>query len=313
MKKYLLNYYSGFKCVADRCKHTCCAGWEMCIDPETLQKYKDEGSDFAKALEKGVDFQKSKFKTDKLKRCAFLNEQNLCEIILNLGEKSLCQVCTDHPRFRTFFEDRIETGLGFSCEEATRLIMSFEEKIAPVLVEDDKSEQSLDFIQKSVLEFRESALGIIQDREKNINDRIALLLKLCRASLCEKDYKKTLKTFRSLEKLDKSWARRLKNIKGQPLDLDVNADRSLYCEQFLLNGIYRHLYNSEDTVWARAKTIALILSWWVIKSVLAFESQGAQPPLELVVDVVREFSSEVEYSQNNLDRLFAFAFRFVKL
>ena len=129
MKEYVLSYYPNFKCVADKCKHTCCAGWEMNIDSESLSVYKKDNSAFSETLKNGINFKKSKFKCDKTKRCAFLNEQGLCEIIINLGEKSLCQVCRDHPRFRSFFDDRIETGLGFSCEEAAKIILSFKDKI----------------------------------------------------------------------------------------------------------------------------------------------------------------------------------------
>ena len=87
MKEYLLSYYSKFKCVASDCKHTCCAGWEMCIDKDTLSHYKNLESDYAKTLHKGVNFKRAKFKTDKNGRCAFLNDKGLCEIILNLGNK----------------------------------------------------------------------------------------------------------------------------------------------------------------------------------------------------------------------------------
>ena len=41
MKEYVLNYYPEFKCVASKCKHTCCSGWEMCIDKESLDAVKN--------------------------------------------------------------------------------------------------------------------------------------------------------------------------------------------------------------------------------------------------------------------------------
>ena len=107
MKEYVLNYYPKFKCIAGKCKHTCCAGWEMCIDKESLDAYKNEASGFATTLANGINFKKSKFKSDKFGRCAFLDADGLCEIISNLGEKALCQVCRDHPRFRSFFGDFI--------------------------------------------------------------------------------------------------------------------------------------------------------------------------------------------------------------
>ena len=43
MKEDLLNYYSQFNCKAERCLHTCCKGWDMCIDEKTLKEYKNIG------------------------------------------------------------------------------------------------------------------------------------------------------------------------------------------------------------------------------------------------------------------------------
>ena len=63
MKEYVLNYYSKFKCVANLCKHTCCAGWEMDIDQTSLDSYKGEKSSYSSALKKGIDFKKSKFES----------------------------------------------------------------------------------------------------------------------------------------------------------------------------------------------------------------------------------------------------------
>ena len=31
------NYYDKFKCIADRCKHSCCIGWEIDIDDDTME------------------------------------------------------------------------------------------------------------------------------------------------------------------------------------------------------------------------------------------------------------------------------------
>ena len=142
MKEFVLNYYPNFKCIASECKHTCCAGWQMNIDEKSLARYAGEKTSFSHALKKGINFRKSQFKADKSGRCAFLNKDGLCEIIINLGEESLCQICRDHPRFRSCFDDRVETGLGFACEEATRIILSYKEKIQPILVSEDNSEKS---------------------------------------------------------------------------------------------------------------------------------------------------------------------------
>ena len=45
MKIIAPNYYDKFRCVADKCKHNCCIGWEVDIDLLTLNKYENlEGS-----------------------------------------------------------------------------------------------------------------------------------------------------------------------------------------------------------------------------------------------------------------------------
>ena len=321
MKEYVLSYYQAFRCVAGKCKHTCCAGWKMNIDEQTLSAYKNNQTDFSKRLENGINFKKSQFKADKTGRCAFLNEKGLCEIILNLGEDSLCQVCRDHPRFRSFFDDRIEMGLGFCCEEATRIILSYEEKITPVLVVDNNACNDecaeLDFNQKNILEFREKALKIVQDRAVLIDDRLNSLLKLCNASVSAKDFNRILKTFLSLERLDKSWTKRVKKLKRKTFDCKTEERLSLCAEQFLTNSIYRHLYVAEDTIAVRAITIACVCSWWLIKGIMGEELSGGdysdEQRFAVVVDVVRAFSAEVEYSQKNLDKLFNFAEKFIKI
>ena len=33
------DYYKAFRCLAGACPHTCCAGWEVVVDPETAARY----------------------------------------------------------------------------------------------------------------------------------------------------------------------------------------------------------------------------------------------------------------------------------
>jgi lysine-N-methylase len=285
----------------------------MCIDDNTLSRYKAEKSNFKNDLKRGINFKKSKFNADKNGRCAFLNDKGLCEIIINLGEESLCQVCRDHPRFRSFFGDRIETGLGFCCEEATRIILNYKGKIEPILISDDKKENELDFRQQKILEFRENALDIVQDRAISINQRLGNLLRLCKADFGKKQFKKLIKLFLSFERLDKSWAKRLKNILKKPFVYETDENLSLFAEQFLSNCLYRHVNGAEDTISARARTIACVFSWWIIKSIIESEKQGEKQDLGLIADVIRAYSAEVEYSQKNLDKLFKFSHNFIKL
>ena len=285
----------------------------MCIDDKTLKAYKSNKSAFSSRLVNGIDFDKKAFRQDRKGRCAFLNQQGFCDLIINLGEKSLCQVCADHPRFRSFFNDRTEMGLGFCCEQATFDVLTFEDKIMPLLIADDGKAESLDFNQTNVLAFRQKVLDVLQDRSISIDDRIERVLKECKASIDDSDFYSIVNRFYNLERLNKSWSRRLELVKKAPFDRTTDKDLELQAEQFLVNAIYRHLWCAEDTVMVRAITITAIISWWLIKAILGLENKGCGFDLDRLVDIVREYSAEVEYSQNNLDKLFNFAYKFIKI
>ena len=119
------NYYKDFQCIGGSCKHNCCIGWEIDIDPDTLAFYDTVPGEFGTRLKACISHDGAPhFRLDTKDRCPFLNQRNLCDIILTLGEEHICGICTDHPRFRNELPGRIETWLGLCCEEAARLILS---------------------------------------------------------------------------------------------------------------------------------------------------------------------------------------------
>ena len=46
MKQIYPNYYDHFTCIADKCKHNCCIGWEIDIDDDTMDIYDSIGGEF---------------------------------------------------------------------------------------------------------------------------------------------------------------------------------------------------------------------------------------------------------------------------
>ena len=54
MKIFAPDYYNKFKCIANRCKHSCCIGWEIDIDDETFEYYEDIDSDFGNRLRENI-------------------------------------------------------------------------------------------------------------------------------------------------------------------------------------------------------------------------------------------------------------------
>lgn len=142
MKVFAPDYYSGFRCIAGACRHSCCAGWEIDVDPETLKRYRTMEGPLGEKLRRCIDSEpEPHFILSPEERCPFLTDQNLCEIILEAGKDALCQICADHPRFRNYWSDRIEIGLGMACEEAARLILTASHPMRLVPVSEETAEQ----------------------------------------------------------------------------------------------------------------------------------------------------------------------------
>lgn len=174
------SYYNQFKCIASDCKNSCCsAGWEILIDEKTAKYYKSISGEFGKKLRKKVNYKKpAKFILEKNGKCPFLNENNLCDIYINLGAEHICQICQEHPRFYECYNDVIECGLGIYCEEVARIILSQNDKFT--MYEENTSEvvdktYNLDVF-NYLITCREKIFNYIADNSINLNQRIADIL-----------------------------------------------------------------------------------------------------------------------------------------
>lgn len=174
------TYYKEFNCIASKCKSSCCsAGWEILIDKETSEFYKSIPGEFGDKLRSNIDFSNQvKFKLESNGRCPFLNDENLCDIYINLGQEHLCQICTDHPRFYECFKDRIECGLGVYCEEACRIILSQDKKFTTYT---EKTSEKFDCdynekIYKYIRGNRAKIIDYLSNESINLNQRIADVL-----------------------------------------------------------------------------------------------------------------------------------------
>lgn len=177
------DYYNEFKCIAEKCPDTCCAGWQIVIDEESLQKYVKVQGDFEEQLKKSVDWDESVFYQDDEKRCAFLNDCNLCDLYTALGEDSLCKTCRNYPRHIEEFENVREYTLSLSCPEVARILLNKKETVSFIETEEDGEEEFEDFdalMYDRLLEAREVMLGILQNRNRDISVRVYLLWEMGR-------------------------------------------------------------------------------------------------------------------------------------
>lgn len=167
MKITAPDYYRDFKCIASACRHSCCEGWEIDIDRESVLRYESLEGPLGDKLrasmapapkEERSDENYAHFRLLPGDRCPFLRSDNLCELIAEEGEGMLCQICDDHPRFRNFWEDRIELGLGLACEEAARIILTREKPMEIITLEDDGESADIPPDEQWLMCFREELL-----------------------------------------------------------------------------------------------------------------------------------------------------------
>ena len=165
MKVFAPDYYAGFRCVAGACRHSCCVGWEIDVDPETMKRYQSMEGELGAKLKRCIDPDPvPHFILSDQERCPFLTEENLCQIILRAGEDSLCQICADHPRFRNFWSDRTEIGLGLACEEAARLILTSPHSLRLVPLEDtEEPQEAPSEAESALLTYRDRLLASVSE------------------------------------------------------------------------------------------------------------------------------------------------------
>jgi len=309
MKYIVPDYYKKFNCIADKCRHSCCVGWEIDVDEDTFEKYRLIQDNFGKRLndniqiDNGVPF----FKLDSLERCPFLNKNNLCDIILNKGEDYLCQICRDHPRFRNFYSDRIEIGLGLCCEEAGRIIIEQATPTQLIILCDDDENLKKNDVEMDFLNERNRVFSIIQNREKSIEMRINELQSLYEIKIPEKSIEEWTNIYLNLEQLDPEWSNLLLQLKEAAPELStmkMPEEFDICFEQILFYFLYRHLTNSLDDGRFSQRILFSILSTKIIELLCKlFIMKNKFLKNENIVEISRMYSSEIEYSEENVNAL----------
>ena len=174
------HYYKKFQCIAGECPDTCCAGWQIVIDDRTREKYRRAEGAFGNRLHNSIDWKESCFQQYE-GRCAFLNDENLCDIYQEAGKEMLCRTCRNYPRHIEEFEGSREISLSLSCPEAARLILSSREPVQFLTAEKEGEEEYEDFdffLYTKLTDARDLMIRLLQDRREPVSLRIAMVLSL---------------------------------------------------------------------------------------------------------------------------------------
>lgn len=331
MKNTFPSYYKEFRCIADKCPDTCCAGWDVVLDKKSLERYLSADGEIGKKLKSviTVDSDGDDIFVSSDGRCPFLMKNNLCELYIKLGEDSLCRTCAFFPRHVTDFGSRKETGLSLSCPEAARIIMSKTEPIDFYTVDEEglPEPNSIDpTLYFTLLNVRKTAIAILQNRNYRIEERMIAFLRLCENAQralrtgeevkLEADYKKTpfspvrakkainkyFELLLSLEKLNPDWNGVLENAR-QADSCEYLQEAAIEYEHLTVYFVYRYFMTAvfDKNLLAKAKFTAL--SFIAIRQI-----HSALPDMnnkENRVNSIQRFSKEVEHSADNIKAVFS--------
>lgn len=283
MKQVYPDFFREFHCIADRCRHSCCVGWEIDIDEETLSIYEALGGE----LTENISYEDcAHFRLTPEERCPFLNERNLCRLILRHGEEILCDICREHPRFYNSFTDREEVGLGLCCEEAARLLLS---GTAPLVLCSEGEEES-----EEILLLRDEVLSILASHG-SLTERMHRACTLCGVQLPAFRPGLLAETMAELEILDPVWRGELRKLSDYSGEIERDCDGIAF-ERIAEYFVYRH-FASGGTEEAAER---LLFAFGCTQIVAALTHCGTP-----CAEALRMLSSEIEYAEENQEALTA--------
>ncbi|MCI8659356.1 MAG: hypothetical protein HFG54_03765 [Lachnospiraceae bacterium] len=116
-----------FVCTGAECEDTCCKGWRIGIDRESMELYRSVKGPLGRRLFWGIDHRDHCFRLRGM-ACAFLNREGFCDIYKELGREGMCRECRTYPRHVEDYGNVQEVMLSLSCPEAARVILGDEKR-----------------------------------------------------------------------------------------------------------------------------------------------------------------------------------------
>lgn len=182
MKYLKLETLTEFSCTGSECPSTCCAfGWNIDIDKQTVDYYKTVPGAMGEKLRKYIRHEngKSYFKLTEEGKCYFLNEQNLCNVYIELGEEHQGCTCKTYPRYKIIVGNNELSGVNASCSEVAKFLLEHTEPLRIEISEDDKISKQAAGVNQQLLDQALNAFNalfdIAQNRNYSIGERLSLI------------------------------------------------------------------------------------------------------------------------------------------
>ena len=314
------SYCDRFRCIAGKCTDNCCIGWEIDIDSDTLAYYNSLSGSFGKRLEQSIA--DGCFLLSEGERCPFLNSSNLCDIFTELGEEHLCQICTDHPRYYEWFGHVKEGGIGLCCEEAARIILSEDLVLTEREIPGEECDGCDAELFRVLLAARDTMIGHLQndafpesvgamlDFAEELQSRIdngdfTLPVFERRTKSEAADLQGMLQFYTTLEPIDDAWVPYISHCAALADGIPpLQPEHVTYLQRIAVYFLFRYFMKGvfDGEILSRVKLAAV--STWMIGFLWRCVLQERHSlSFEEMVQTAKNYSKEVEYSEENLDCL----------
>lgn len=319
MKYVFEDHYPLFKCTASKCPDTCCKGWDIIIDPDTYEQYKYYDTEFGKTVIENIriDEDSDAVFIQKNGRCPFLNENNLCDIIINEGENALCEVCRQHPRFVEEYGGITEISLSLTCPAVIDIL---KDKTSLTFYNTKETDEIPEYIiddplLPSLFKLRQKMFGIIE--HNSLNDAVSLIYSLAvrfqkfietddyssadnlTPELCEIKEFDYYGVLSSLEILTDEWREVLNSEENEPENIDEN---DILLKNILIYFVYRYIPKAinDGNIISKAEFIIFSLG-----SVIRYakRNQSAVSQKEKIAYTARLYSKEIEHDPDNIETI----------
>lgn len=293
MKLYAPRYYQKFTCIAGNCRHSCCIGWEIDVDKKTLKKYKKLKDD---AILSSIERDEvPHFCLCADERCPHLNEEGLCRIILKYGDGCLCDICREHPRFYNDTARGREVGIGMACEEACRLVLTTDDFGVCMIGKEKGRHRRPSF---DALPVRDGIYAVLADKVLSYPERLGRIADAFDVSFPSD--KACASLFSSLEYMKEENRARFSAASPFVAFSTTPKEIEIFLSRTLAYFVFRHVTATRNACELRM-VVGLCLLLERLLCSLAVKENALS--LDAFSEIVREVSEELEYSEENTERL----------
>lgn len=198
--------------------------------------------------------------------------------------------------------------MGLCCEAAARLQLCTDIPFSLNQIADNGEADAPTPEETAFFKLREHLFDLAQRRFMPLSLRMQSILAGADAYLPEKDGAFWADFYGNLERLDNGWDTALQALKTAPktsFSEPFSQQASVFFENLLCVFLYRHLAGALDDGNLAARTAFAVHGvqlLWALYRVCAKDSETFDVPLAL--DLVRQYSAEIEYSDENLQAIF---------